>query len=60
MSVIKSRLAPHFRLRVPFESGKYGSRWSNKGKEKLSTSDEGYKLRRDMWKWAARALSNRH
>lgn len=33
MSVLKSKLAPHFRLRVPFESGKYGSRWSNKGKE---------------------------
>ncbi|PSN71867.1 hypothetical protein BS50DRAFT_483936 [Corynespora cassiicola Philippines] len=30
MSVLKARLAPHFRLRVPFESGKYGSRWSNK------------------------------
>ncbi|KAF2473516.1 uncharacterized protein BDR25DRAFT_333038 [Lindgomyces ingoldianus] len=30
MSVLKSRLSPHFRLRVPFESGKYGSRWSNK------------------------------
>ncbi|KAF2244465.1 hypothetical protein BU26DRAFT_523107 [Trematosphaeria pertusa] len=30
MSVLKSKLAPHFRLRVPFESGKYGSRWSNK------------------------------
>ncbi|KAF2191319.1 hypothetical protein K469DRAFT_557273 [Zopfia rhizophila CBS 207.26] len=30
MSVLKAKLAPHFRLRVPFESGKYGSRWSNK------------------------------
>ncbi|KAH8732311.1 permease for cytosine/purines, uracil, thiamine, allantoin-domain-containing protein [Phaeosphaeriaceae sp. PMI808] len=30
MSVLKSKLAPHFRLRVPFESGKYGSRWSNR------------------------------
>ncbi|KAF2743378.1 hypothetical protein M011DRAFT_451186 [Sporormia fimetaria CBS 119925] len=29
MSVLKARLAPHFRLRVPFESGKYASRWSN-------------------------------
>jgi len=32
MSVLKARLAPHLHLRVPFESGKYGSRWSNKGK----------------------------
>jgi len=31
MSVLKARLAPHVHLRVPFESGKYGSRWSNKG-----------------------------
>jgi len=31
MSVLKARLAPHLHLRVPFESGKYGSRWSNKG-----------------------------
>jgi NCS1 family nucleobase:cation symporter-1 len=31
MSVLKAKLAPHFRLRVPHESGKYGSRWSNKG-----------------------------
>lgn len=31
MSVLRSRLAPHFRLTVPFKSGKYGSRWSNKG-----------------------------
>ncbi|KAH7077933.1 permease for cytosine/purines, uracil, thiamine, allantoin-domain-containing protein [Paraphoma chrysanthemicola] len=30
MSVLKARLAPHFHLRVPSESGKYGSRWSNK------------------------------
>ncbi|CAN9328979.1 unnamed protein product [Alternaria alternata] len=30
MSVLKARLAPHLHLRVPFESGKYGSRWSNK------------------------------
>ncbi|KAF2687403.1 hypothetical protein K458DRAFT_333812 [Lentithecium fluviatile CBS 122367] len=30
MSVLKSKLAPHLRLRVPYESGKYGSRWSNK------------------------------
>ncbi|KAL5118035.1 hypothetical protein ACEQ8H_004021 [Pleosporales sp. CAS-2024a] len=30
MSVLKARLAPHLRLRVPSESGKYGSRWSNK------------------------------
>jgi NCS1 family nucleobase:cation symporter-1 len=35
MSVLKAKLAPHFRLRVPYASGKYGSRWSNKGK--LST-----------------------
>ncbi|XP_014555162.1 hypothetical protein COCVIDRAFT_39083 [Bipolaris victoriae FI3] len=29
MSVLKARLAPHLHLRVPFKSGKYGSRWSN-------------------------------
>ncbi|KAF2731365.1 hypothetical protein EJ04DRAFT_554776 [Polyplosphaeria fusca] len=30
MSVLKAKLAPHFSLRVPTQSGKYGSRWSNK------------------------------
>ncbi|ORY17819.1 permease for cytosine/purines, uracil, thiamine, allantoin-domain-containing protein [Clohesyomyces aquaticus] len=30
MSVLKARLRPHLRLTVPYESGKYGSRWSNK------------------------------
>ncbi|KAI0624099.1 FUI1 Cytosine-uracil-thiamine-allantoin permease [Pyrenophora tritici-repentis] len=30
MSVLKAKLAPHLHRRVPFKSGKYGSRWSNK------------------------------
>jgi hypothetical protein len=40
MSIIKSKLGSPFRLRVPIESGKYGSRWSNKGDQQLSTSHE--------------------
>jgi hypothetical protein len=31
MTTLKAKLAPHFRLKVPHESGKYGSRWSNEG-----------------------------
>jgi len=31
MTTLKVKLAPHFRLEVPHESGKYGSRWSNEG-----------------------------
>lgn len=27
---LKAKFGPHLHLRVPFESGKYGSRWSNK------------------------------
>ncbi|KAF2107934.1 permease for cytosine/purines, uracil, thiamine, allantoin-domain-containing protein [Lophiotrema nucula] len=30
MSVLKAKLRPHLHLRVPYESGKYGSRWSNR------------------------------
>lgn len=30
-SRVRARVAPHLHLRVPFKSGKYGSRWSNKG-----------------------------
>ncbi|KAF2791929.1 hypothetical protein K505DRAFT_308590, partial [Melanomma pulvis-pyrius CBS 109.77] len=29
-SRVKAKVSPHLHLRVPFESGKYGSRWSNK------------------------------
>lgn len=44
MSVLKARLAPHFRLRVPHESGKYGSRWSNRGKVWISCKTDIFKL----------------